>query len=90
MLCSTRYVCDHPGCRSSLELAHADDLKNPLPALEKRGWIQSSPKSGKPQLHLCNGHAPLVWKNGWTDVREMIERETAKALTVPDVGGEGG
>lgn len=49
-----KYLCDHPDCKSYVELSDPDDLKKPEKALSQRGW--SVIKAEEETKHGCPAH----------------------------------
>ena len=45
MIANINFICDAPGCRSSVTIAPAD-AKDPVTALENRGWQVNRDKEG--------------------------------------------
>lgn len=50
------YSCDHPECKSTVELSDAKDINESGKALHVRGWEIAICADGSHDVHFCPAH----------------------------------
>lgn len=61
MRSGNKFICNHPDCLSSCELANPDDLRSVNKALSQRGWVTVENKDSTDD-HFCPAHHPATNK----------------------------